>query len=399
MGWLFANHLESLVLENLTILARPLLCSSAMEKLLTSRPAAEEITSLQPERKVAVVLNGNAKAVNKAVIRRVKSILSGETLFVSRDLEQWRFIARRIVNDGYDTVLCGGGDGTFTQCVSDIMALRPATPPVFGVLRLGTGNALASALGANDLTPEGLSSALARARMSGARRPLPMLQVEGRLTPFAGVGYDSLILEDYNAVKGRLKGTPLAALGAGPAGYAMAIAGRSIWRSMREPRTELVIRNEGAPAQKMDLKGNPVGRPVTRGEVIYKGPVSMAAASTIPYYGFGLKMFPQAMLRPDRFQLRVASVGVFSVLANLPTVFAGEFDHPDVHDYQCTAVSYHLRRPSALQVGGDEIGRRSQVTIRLGQIRAVWGEQAEGEAPISTQTPAELLRLPSNVHF
>ena len=27
---------------------------------------------------------------------------------------------------GYDTVLCGGGDGTFTRCVTDVAALRPA---------------------------------------------------------------------------------------------------------------------------------------------------------------------------------------------------------------------------------------------------------------------------------
>ena len=368
-----------------------------MDKLLKTRTEMATARSLHPERKVAVVLNGNARAVDEGVVRLVKRALTNETLFVSRDLEQWRFIARRIVNDGYDTVICGGGDGTFSRCITDILALRPALVPVFGVLRLGTGNALASALGASAVDREGLARDLRRARLAGARRSLPMLQVEGRLAPFTGVGYDSLILEDYNKVKARLRGTPLAALGEGAAGYALAIGGSSIWRSYREPRTELVIRNEGAPAQKVDLQGRPVGRPVARGEIIYQGPVSIAAASTIPYYGLDLRLFPQAMMRPDRFQLRVASVGVLPVLANLPALFRGESDHPVIRDYQCPAVSYHLRQPTALQLGGDEVGRRTRVMVRLSSIRAVWGAQAE---PVKAdETPAEVVRLPSNVIY
>ncbi len=361
-----------------------------MEKLLVSNHV-EEIASIRPQRKVAVVLNGNARAVTDATVREVRGVLSDETLFISRDLEQWRFIARRIVNENFDTVICGGGDGTFARCVSDILALRPASAPAFGVLKLGTGNALASTLGSSTPNREGLARDLRRAHLSGARRSLPMLQVEGKLAPFTGVGYDSLILEDYNLVKSKLKGTPLAGLGEGAAGYAMAIGGRSIWRSLREPRLELVLRNEGAPAQKVDLMGRPVGRPIAKGKILYKGPVTMAAASTIPYYGLGLKMFPQAMMRPGRFQLRVAHVGAFAVLANLPALFRGEYDHPDVHDFHCTAVSFHLARPAALQIGGDEVGRRTSATVRLSNVQAIWGEDAEG----SEDAPrAHVLSLP-----
>ena len=358
-----------------------------MEKpLQIQRPA--EVHSIQPARKVAVVLNGNARAVTDSMVRLVRQQLGDETLFISKDMDEWRFIARRIVNEGYDTVLCGGGDGTFSNCVSDILAMEPARPPVFGVLKLGTGNALATTMGASHPDAQGLRRDLQRAHLSGARRPLPLLQVEGKLTPFAGVGYDSLILEDYNMVKRRLSGTALASLSQGGAGYAMAIAGSSIWRSLREPRTEVVMRNEGAPAQKVDLKGRPVGRPIARGEVLYKGPVTMAAASTVPYYGMGLKMFPQAMMRQDRFQLRVANVGAIPVLANLPALFRGEYDHPDVHDFHCTSVSFHMTRPTALQVGGDEVGRRERVSVHFAQVQAVWGEDAEPESVRSSNREA-----------
>jgi len=360
-----------------------------MEKVLQI-PRQAEIQSINPASKVAVVLNGNARAVTDQMVRLVREQLGDETLFVSESLEQWRFMARRIVNEGYDTVICGGGDGTFANCVSDIMALAPARPPAFGVLRLGTGNALASALGANHPDAYGLRQDLRRARMSGARRPLPLLQVEGKLTPFTGVGWDSLILEDYNQVKARLKGTTLEALSEGGPGYAMAIAGRSIWRSMREPRPEVVLRNEGAPAQKVDLQGRPVGRPIARGEVLYRGPVTIAAASSIPYYGLGLKLFPQAMMRPGRFQVRVANVGILPVLANLQALFRGEYDHPDVHDFHCTGVSFHLSNPTALQIGGDEVGRRHRVDVRMAQVKGIWGEE-RGET--SEREDAEVVRL------
>ena len=363
-----------------------------MEKpLQAQRPA--QVHSIQPPRKVAVVLNGNARAVTNTMIQLVRQQLGDETLFVSEDLEQWRFIARRIVHEGFDTVLCGGGDGTFASCVSDILALDPVRPPVFGVLRLGTGNALATTMGASQPDAHGLRRDLERAKLAGARRPLSLLQVEGKLAPFAGVGYDSLILEDYNLVKGRLSGTPLEGLAQGGAGYAMAVAGRSIWRSLREPKPEVVLRNEGAPAQKVDLKGRPVGRPIARGEVLYKGPVTMAAASTVPYYGMGLKMFPQAMTRRDRFQLRVANVGALPVLANLPALFRGEYDHPDVSDFLCTSVSFHMARPTALQIGGDEVGRRERVSVHLAQVEAIWGEDAAADTRSSNREAARVVSL------
>jgi diacylglycerol kinase family enzyme len=326
--------------------------------------------------KVAIVLNGNAKAVTDRVVRDLKQVVQDETIYISNSLDQAKFIARHIVNKGFDVVLCGGGDGTFAQCLTDLTELRPHGAPAMGVLRLGTGNALANVLGASKANLKGLAADLRRARRADAQTDLAMLRVEGRLAPFAGVGFDSMVLSDYNATKGSLKKTPLSSLGEGPPGYALAIATRSLWRLMLQPQPEVTIHNEGETAWRMDLSGRRMGQPIPRGGVIYSGPVTIAAASTIPYYGFGLRLFPQADQRQDRFQLRVANIDAFSVLTRLPAFFRGELDDPRVHDYFCSAISIHPTAATPVQIGGDEVGKRSTLQIGMTTVRAVVGHQA-----------------------
>jgi diacylglycerol kinase family enzyme len=320
--------------------------------------------------RVAVVLNGNARAVNEALVRELSQVVDGQALFVSRSMEQSRFIARTIVNRGYDVVVCAGGDGTFSQCVTDLLALHPRRIPAFGILRLGTGNALATTLGASEPDALGLAVDLHRASLPEAQIDLPLLRVEGRIAPFAGVGLDSLILEDYNRTRALLARACLRQL-QGSAGYALSIATRSLWRFAFERWPVLTVRNEGAPTQRIDLHGRAVGPLIGRGGVIFHGQAGIAAASTIPYYGLGLKLFPQARQRDDRFQLRLATMPAFEIVTRLPALFRGELDDPRIQDYHCSAVSIAVERPAALQIGGDEVGRRSQVQIGLTTVRAV----------------------------
>jgi diacylglycerol kinase family enzyme len=320
--------------------------------------------------RVAVVLNGNAKAVNEALVRQLSHVVDREGLFVSRSVEQSRFISRTIINRGYDVVVCAGGDGTFSQCVTDLLALHPRRVPAFGILRLGTGNALATTLGASQPDALGLAVDLHRASLPEAQIDLPLLRVEGRLAPFAGIGLDSLILEDYNRTKAMLARARLDQL-QGSAGYALSIATRSLWRFAFERWPVLTVRNEGAPTQRIDLRGRAIGPLIKRGGVIFRGPAGIAAASTVPYYGFGLKLFPQARQRDDRFQLRLSTLPAFEVLAGLPALFRGELNDERIQDYHCTAVSIAVESPTPLQIGGDEVGRRSQVHLGLTHIRAV----------------------------
>jgi diacylglycerol kinase family enzyme len=309
---------------------------------------------------VAVLLTGNAKAVNDRVRDSLASVLPVENLFFTKCPEEAGRIAEQVVDRGFHTVFTGGGDGTFVAWVNRILEIaerRPARPPRFGVLALGTGNAVAENLGADPRRHTRDLVRYLRGEIGGVRK-LPLLACCGRRTPFAGVGVDAAILNDYNWVKSRLAETPLAGLGVGVAGYGLAVALRSAPRYLRERRPGYCeVVNAGRSAWRLDRRGNRIGRAVEHGELLYAGPCALASASTVPTYGLGLRIFPFAESAPGMFQLRVASrVPVAEVLLQLPRLFSGEFEHEGLHDFSAERVSLRFERPMPLQIGGDAEG-------------------------------------------
>lgn len=56
-------------------------------------------------------------------------------------------LARKGVEDGYDLIIAGGGDGTVHEIVNAIMTFPPERRPVLGVVPLGSGNDFAHAVG------------------------------------------------------------------------------------------------------------------------------------------------------------------------------------------------------------------------------------------------------------
>jgi diacylglycerol kinase family enzyme len=90
----------------------------------------------------------------------------------------------------------------------------------------------------------------------------------------------------------------------------------------------------------------------------------MAAASTVPYYGLGMRAFPFAGEVPGTLHLRVVSrIPVAILLLNLPRIWSGAFRHPGLHDFHADRVTIRFDRPTPLQIGGDAEGARSAVTM------------------------------------
>jgi len=315
------------------------------------------------------VVNGNAKSVNDEVISTLDQILLGGDLFVSRRLEDAGEIARTLVNRGYGTVLTGGGDGTFTVMVTEVVheARRQGRPlPRFGLLKLGTGNALAWVAGASRAKGRGLAADIQRLKEDAGSREMRLVEVEDYLTPFAGFGVDAVVLRDFGAVKASVAGTPLARYASGAAGYAIASVTRSIPSYFIRPVPHCRVINDGAPAQRIGEKGGILGQPVEKGETIYEGPARIAGLSTIPYYGFGFRMFPFAEERADRMQLRVSTIGPVGFVRNFPAIWRGEYHDPSiVFDYLVEAVVIEMDPPTVFQIGGDPQGERTRVSAHV----------------------------------
>jgi diacylglycerol kinase family enzyme len=333
------------------------------------RPAPHEAVFSAPSPGVAVLLNANAKAVNAQVRRALSLVVPDEHLFLSKNQEEASAIADEVVRRRYRTVFTGGGDGTFVGWVNRILdraERRAARPPRFGVLALGTGNAVAEMVGASPRRHAQDLARFVRGEIGTVRR-LDLLTCEGRRTPFAGVGIDAAVVNDYMWMKERLAGTPLAKLGLGMPGYGLAVALRSAPRALRERRPSYCeIVNVGRRAWRLDGDGRRIGRPIPHGELLYAGPCMLAAASTVPYYGLGLRAFPFTGSAEGMMQLRVATrIGVSTLLMNIPSIWSGSFAHEGLLDFHAERVALRFERPMPLQIGGDAEGWRDELTFSM----------------------------------
>src|SRR5258705_309071 len=118
---------------------------------------------------------------------------------------------------------------------------------------------------------------------------------------------------------------------------------------------------------KLGTDGKRVGRDIERGEVIYRGPCKMAAAGTVPNYGFGFQVFPFALRSPGRFQLRLTAIGVPKLLTNLGTLWRGGPPPAGILDFHCDKVLAKFDREMPLQVAGDAEGYRREVLLEMAE--------------------------------
>lgn len=326
--------------------------------------------------KVAVLLNANARRVTEKVVRKLSHVVPEADLFISRSELDARRIAQTVIERGYPAVFCGGGDGTFMGFANELLRqvevrsrYMPIQPPRFGILKLGTGNGMGALVNASPMKGDKFLEDVLRARageVPGYKR-LDLLTVDGKRTQFAGVGVDGKLLNDYIWVKERFAKGPLRKLASGGPGYFGAVAFRTVPYCLAQGTwTEAEAYNTGArPALKLDAAGNVVGE-VAPGELLYRGRLMMAAAATIPYYGFKFRMFPFAGRQRGMMQLRIGVVTTTSVLANLPKLWKGTW-FPDgrILDFAAEDVSFQFAKAMPFQVGGDAAGYRDQVRYQM----------------------------------
>ncbi len=329
--------------------------------------------------RVAVLLNRNARRVSDKLARKMEEIVGAGNLFYSRSLEEAEAFTREIVQRGYGTVACGGGDGTLARAINLVQryvheanAWRVEryrrygewqtllTAPRFAFLRLGTGNALGPIVGAGhpleDLSHI-VSQPIAR------NHTLPMIDVGGERCFFAGLGYDSLILNDYNWLRNRTKNPLARPFMHSVLGYAAAIAARTLpnvlFRGASHLSAHVVTR---APAYYIDPRRGDALEEVAPGTTLYEGPAVMVGAGTTPYYGFGLKVYPFAGMMPGMMNLRIAHVGPFKALSHIAAIWKGAYRDADgIYDFFASDVEIELEQPFPFQHSGDAQGMRKSL--------------------------------------
>jgi len=309
-------------------------------------------------------VNGNARRVHGGLRARLERALPGGVRLTA-SLEHARTVIRDEIERGLDLMVLAGGDGTVVMGLALVAeACRGAgrPEPAIGVLRLGSGNAIADTVGAGDDPAADLARL---ARGDGRWRALPMIEVLGVRAPFVGVGVDAQLLEDHEAVGRLIDRVPGGKrLVGGGARYALSVALRSVPRFARGRRPNAVVRNAGAPAIEL-AKAGPTGRTLAAGQVVWRGACTLIAGATIPYFGFGLKMFAFTAERADRFQLRCGDAGLLEILRSTPAAFRGEYFSDHVHDFLCDRVAIELDVESPIEAGGELLGRHRHLELAL----------------------------------
>lgn len=328
------------------------------------------------ETRVAVLLNAHARKVDETVIRAIRHIVADEDLFISRSDLDARRIAQTVLDRRYATVFTGGGDGTFMGFVNAMLNeakqrrfhLSQKVPRI-GVLKLGTGNALASLLKASPIRGGAYLNDILRAQSGEVPnfKPLNLLEVDGKRAPFAGVGVDAKLLNDYVWVKQNWALGPLKRALTGSRGYFASVALRTVPHYLLNSSAVNceVINSSRTPAYRLNPEGKPFGPPIPPNGILFSGPLMMVSAGTVPCLGFGLKMFPFADSQSRMMHVRLGSFSTGSVLTHLPKLWTGHYFPESLHDFHAQSIHIRYAKPMPLQVGGDAEGFRDEIKISL----------------------------------
>ncbi|MBE2248999.1 MAG: diacylglycerol kinase [Myxococcus sp.] len=317
---------------------------------------------------IAVVVNLNARRGSERFAAWARKALPGSRVVATRTADD----VKRFVDDAArgtvpGVVLSGGGDGTAIGLL-DAMRARGLAFPALGLVPLGTGNAWA--IGTNAPGPraalEAMQRVVERGDTSLPTNDFSLVEVEGRVTPFADAGWGAEILHDYKVQRAQAPAFARRVV-EGELGYFTSLFGRTIPRNvLARTRPQVRVTNLGQKAFTFDPHGNvvevPDGGP---GTVLYEGPYGVAGAGTTMELGFGFKALHFARTMPGYMHTRVYAATAAQATLRIPQLWRGVHPIPHSHDFLLTHCRMEFDREVPVEVGGDVIGLRREVEYRI----------------------------------
>ncbi len=318
----------------------------------------------------AFVLNANAKSVTDRVVSRLVDLIPAGDLFYSRSLKESENFYRTILRRGYARVFSGGGDGTLVNAINTLRRLSRNelnnSIPAIGILKLGTGNAMASIVGAQSAWVD-VHHVIKGGQISS--RPMNLVECEnGELAPFAGIGYDGEILNDYFSLKAEHKGKPTERLIHSLFGYLWVGLTRTIPRHLKQTPNWIRVRSQSNAHKIICSQGRDQEHFIPAGALLYEGPSCLASIGAIPYFGYNFKMFPFADRKPGHIQLRICSSGITPMITHLyPGLWKGTYRHPELHDFLVKDVTIECDKEMSYQIGGDAAGHKRNLSFKAAE--------------------------------
>jgi diacylglycerol kinase family enzyme len=314
-----------------------------------------------------------ARKVRESTLELVSQHVDCEDVYVTKTIEQSDQSLDEIIQKRYPLVLCGGGDGTAMRIIEQ-MHLKIAkhnkaggdyVMPKFGLLKLGTGNGWAGQL-ATPPTVKPIWTIRKYREDQLQYETFNLMQGEDRVFHFGGFGYDSLILNDYINFKGRFNKGFGWTMANSLFGYLAAIVVDTIPTVVfKDFKINVrVVNNSKEPVYKVSHSAGAEELPLKKGDTIFEGPVAACSFGTTTDFGFRLRVFPFAKMKPGYFQMRLSDASAGTALSNIVPLWRGDWEHPQLYDFLAKDVSIEMDKPMPMQLGGDPEGDRDRLDVK-----------------------------------
>jgi diacylglycerol kinase family enzyme len=325
------------------------------------------VTSLSPaSTPIAVLLNANARLVTEKVRRNLAKIVPSANLFLSQTPEEAHACVKEIIDNRYEVVFSGGGDGSFIHLLNlarDYVRERNVEVqkagsgdlyelPQFGILKLGTGNGISTFVGSR-----GGTKLLERALHSQALSTLEMNLIEmgDRVFHFAGSGFDARVISDYRLFMNSLPSPAARKNFSGLVGYFCSGLGKTVPESLLKPdRGEVRIEAELADEAYLVKHARGIDEAVAAEKtLLYEGPSTIVGVATEPFYGYNIRAFPFARMKAGYMNLRILRAKPMTLVTQMQQFWNGSYRGTGVIDYLVKKVKITYEKSTPLQIGGD----------------------------------------------
>jgi diacylglycerol kinase family enzyme len=317
---------------------------------------------------IAIILNNNARNVNMNIKEQIEQIIPKQNIFYTNSLEEADATIAKILNSHYTHIFTGGGDGTLVYFINKMKEIKRKAKiktklPAIGILRLGTGNAVAIYTNSGKKIADDLEIVL----KGGTYKTdtIDFVKIDDKYFTFGGFGADALVLNDYDMMK-RLPNKILRYPFAGLKGYflsALAITLPKIILKNKENYVEIYANNNEVYAVSMVEGFRKIE--VKKGDLIYKGSFTSVVIGTTPFYGYGLKALPFANKKKGFLQIRILDIPPVMLAYKVLKAWNGLYSGDDIIDFVVQDVTVKFKKPTPLQIAGEAAGYKEEARISL----------------------------------
>jgi len=317
---------------------------------------------------IAIILNNNARNVNQNIKEQVEELIPRNNIFYTNSLEEADATIAKILNANYTHIFTGGGDGTLVYFVNKMKEIKKKAKiktklPAIGILRLGTGNAVAIYTNSGKKIADDLETVL----KGGTYKTdtIDFVKIDDKYFTFGGFGADALVLNDYDMMK-KIPNKLLRYPFAGLKGYflsALTITLPKVILRNKDNYVKIYANNDNAYTVSMvegfrDMK-------IKKGDLIYEGPFTSVAIGTTPFYGYGLKALPFANKKKGYFQIRILKIRPMLLAYKVIKAWNGLYTGDDIIDFVVQDVRLEFKKATPLQIAGEAAGYKKEVQVSL----------------------------------